>query len=85
MLRSFCLPPDICQLPSDSGIGDAFQSRFFYNTVSKACESFLYKSSRGNANNFWDKDTCNQFCAPRGKADKVSKKYFKHKKSPNTN
>uniref|UniRef100_A0A670ZHJ0 BPTI/Kunitz inhibitor domain-containing protein n=1 Tax=Pseudonaja textilis TaxID=8673 RepID=A0A670ZHJ0_PSETE len=64
----FCLPPDICQLPSDSGFGDAFQSRFFYNTVSEACESFLYKSSRGNANNFWDEDTCTQFCAPRGKA-----------------
>ncbi|XP_070797971.1 BPTI/Kunitz domain-containing protein-like [Pituophis catenifer annectens] len=57
-----CASRDICQLPSDSGFGDAFRSRFFYNTVSKACESFLYKGSRGNANNFWDEETCTQFC-----------------------
>uniref|UniRef100_A0A8C7E4K2 BPTI/Kunitz inhibitor domain-containing protein n=1 Tax=Naja naja TaxID=35670 RepID=A0A8C7E4K2_NAJNA len=62
MLRSFCLPPDICQLPSDSGFGDIYQFRSFYNTISKACENFLYKGSSGNANNFWDEDTCTQFC-----------------------
>ncbi|KAM3841107.1 chelonianin-like [Vipera latastei] len=59
-----CSSRDICQLPSDSGFGDTFQFRFFYNDVSEMCESFLYKGSRGNANNFWDKETCIQFCAP---------------------
>ncbi|KAK9405062.1 papilin-like [Crotalus adamanteus] len=59
-----CSSRDICQLPSDSGFGDAFRFRFFYNAVSRMCESFLYKGSRGNANNFWDKETCVQFCAP---------------------
>ncbi|XP_039198318.1 chelonianin-like [Crotalus tigris] len=59
-----CSSRDICQLPSDSGFGDVFRFRFFYNAVSRMCESFLYKGSRGNANNFWDKETCVQFCAP---------------------
>ncbi|XP_032074676.1 chelonianin-like [Thamnophis elegans] len=61
-----CASRDICQLPSDSGWGDAIRSRFFYNPTSKACESFLYRGSRGNANNFWDEETCTQFCAPKG-------------------
>ncbi|KAG8131476.1 putative Kunitz-type protease inhibitor protein [Naja naja] len=57
-----CASRDICQLPSDSGFGDIYQFRSFYNTISKACENFLYKGSSGNANNFWDEDTCTQFC-----------------------
>ncbi|XP_070600482.1 chelonianin-like [Erythrolamprus reginae] len=61
-----CGRRDICQLPSDSGFGDAYQSRFFYNTATKACESFLYKSHGGNANNFWNEETCTQFCAQKG-------------------
>nr|XP_060627554.1 papilin-like [Anolis sagrei ordinatus] len=64
-LRS-CSNPGICQLPMDHGIGDALRPRYFYNSDSRTCETFIYRGHRGNANNFWEEEDCLQFCGSRG-------------------
>lgn len=41
-------------------------SRFFYNTSSMACETFLYGGCLGNGNNFYSEKECLQACRTEG-------------------
>jgi len=51
----------ICNLPSDTGICRGYFPRFFYNMMSKQCETFIYGGCGGNANNFRTKIECENF------------------------
>uniref|UniRef100_A0A8C8S6V1 Uncharacterized protein n=1 Tax=Pelusios castaneus TaxID=367368 RepID=A0A8C8S6V1_9SAUR len=69
MCRLRCVDPeqDICQLPAQPGLCDAFSRRYFYNASSQRCEQFLYRGCRGNPNNFRTKAECVQACMGHGK------------------
>uniref|UniRef100_A0A8C0FN50 BPTI/Kunitz inhibitor domain-containing protein n=1 Tax=Bubo bubo TaxID=30461 RepID=A0A8C0FN50_BUBBB len=41
-------------------------SRFFYNSSSMACETFLYGGCLGNGNNFYSEKECLQACRTEG-------------------
>uniref|UniRef100_A0A8B9NN72 Protein AMBP n=1 Tax=Accipiter nisus TaxID=211598 RepID=A0A8B9NN72_9AVES len=62
------LPPyignkeDSCRLSQDSGPCSGMVSRFFYNSSSMACETFLYGGCLGNGNNFYSEKECLQAC-----------------------
>ncbi|XP_075757222.1 papilin-like [Pelodiscus sinensis] len=53
---------DVCQLPRDPGPCQAFVSRYFYNSATKACEEFRYGGCQGNENRFATKEKCFQTC-----------------------
>lgn len=53
---------DMCLLPSDRGPCKANLKRYFYNTTSKDCESFVYGGCPGNKNNFQNKIECENQC-----------------------
>lgn len=52
----------ICKLTKDPGPCYAAITRYFYNTVSKRCELFVYGGCEGNANNFPSKQKCERIC-----------------------
>uniref|UniRef100_A0A663NF26 Protein AMBP n=1 Tax=Athene cunicularia TaxID=194338 RepID=A0A663NF26_ATHCN len=62
------LPPyignkeDSCRLSRDPGPCSGMLSRFFYNSSSMACETFLYGGCLGNGNNFYSEKECLQAC-----------------------
>ncbi|NXU51211.1 AMBP protein, partial [Turnix velox] len=62
------LPPyignkeDSCRLNQDPGPCSGMVPRFFYNSSSMACESFLYGGCLGNGNNFYSEKECLQAC-----------------------
>ncbi|NXT25850.1 AMBP protein, partial [Syrrhaptes paradoxus] len=62
------LPPyignkeDSCRLSQDPGPCSGMLSRFFYNSSSMACETFLYGGCLGNGNNFYSEKDCLQAC-----------------------
>ncbi|NXS75441.1 AMBP protein, partial [Pandion haliaetus] len=62
------LPPyignkeDSCRLSRDPGPCSGMVSRFFYNSSSMACETFLYGGCLGNGNNFYSEKECLQAC-----------------------
>ncbi|NXC19408.1 AMBP protein, partial [Corythaeola cristata] len=62
------LPPyvgnkeDSCRLSQDPGPCSGMLSRFFYNSSSMACETFLYGGCLGNGNNFYSEKECLQAC-----------------------
>uniref|UniRef100_A0A803V0L4 Protein AMBP n=1 Tax=Ficedula albicollis TaxID=59894 RepID=A0A803V0L4_FICAL len=53
---------DSCRLSRDSGPCSGMLSRFFYNSSSMACETFLYGGCLGNGNNFYSEKECLQAC-----------------------
>uniref|UniRef100_A0A8B9NEV1 Alpha-1-microglobulin/bikunin precursor n=1 Tax=Accipiter nisus TaxID=211598 RepID=A0A8B9NEV1_9AVES len=53
---------DSCRLSQDSGPCSGMVSRFFYNSSSMACETFLYGGCLGNGNNFYSEKECLQAC-----------------------
>ncbi|KAH7973024.1 hypothetical protein HPB52_020573 [Rhipicephalus sanguineus] len=55
-------PPEECTYAVDVGPCDAYMPRFFYNTLTKACEQFVYGGCGGNANNFHTFDACEKKC-----------------------
>ncbi|KAK8759642.1 hypothetical protein V5799_002723 [Amblyomma americanum] len=55
-------PPEVCNYPVDSGPCLAHMLRFFYNTVTKACEQFVYSGCGGNQNNFRTYGACEKKC-----------------------
>lgn len=52
----------ICTLPRDSGRCKASFERFYFNSISKKCESFDYGGCEGNLNNFMSLQECQQIC-----------------------
>ncbi|KAH7973007.1 hypothetical protein HPB52_020217 [Rhipicephalus sanguineus] len=55
-------PPEECTYSVDVGHCDAYMHRFFYNTLTKTCEQFVYGGCGGNANNFHTFDACEKKC-----------------------
>ncbi|KAL1474952.1 hypothetical protein MTO96_037642, partial [Rhipicephalus appendiculatus] len=65
MLRSHSsavASPALCTYPADRGPCFARMLRFFYNTLTKTCEQFVYGGCGGNANNFRAFDECEKKC-----------------------
>lgn len=57
---------DSCRLSRDPGPCSGMLSRFFYNSSSMACETFLYGGCLGNGNNFYSEKECLQACRTEG-------------------
>ncbi|XP_025961981.2 protein AMBP [Dromaius novaehollandiae] len=53
---------DSCRLNRDPGPCSGMLTRFFYNSSSMACETFLYGGCLGNGNNFYSEKECLQAC-----------------------
>ncbi|NWJ05155.1 AMBP protein, partial [Crypturellus undulatus] len=53
---------DSCRLSRDAGPCSGMLTRFFYNSSSMACETFLYGGCLGNGNNFYSEKECLQAC-----------------------
>ncbi|NXX96968.1 AMBP protein, partial [Centropus bengalensis] len=51
-----------CRLSRDPGPCSGMLTRFFYNSSSMACETFLYGGCLGNGNNFHSEKECLQAC-----------------------
>lgn len=54
---------DICTLPFARGICGATFERWFYDSHTKQCKSFIFSGCRGNANQFKTKEKCEERCA----------------------
>ncbi|KAH6926581.1 hypothetical protein HPB50_019822 [Hyalomma asiaticum] len=55
-------PSEVCTYPADAGLCNAYMPRFFYNTLTKTCEQFVYGGCGGNQNNFHTYDACKKKC-----------------------
>ena len=62
VLLTFFSEEDICMLSPETGTCRGSFERYFYNNQSGECESFLYGGCDANANNFEDKETCENRC-----------------------
>ncbi|KAL1486611.1 hypothetical protein MTO96_046880 [Rhipicephalus appendiculatus] len=62
MNRCWVAPPEVCTYPADAGPCKAYMPRFFYNTLTKTCEQFVYGGCAGNANNFLTFVACEKKC-----------------------
>ncbi|NXU21264.1 AMBP protein, partial [Pardalotus punctatus] len=60
--HGMCWSTDSCRLSRDPGPCSGMLSRFFYNSSSMACETFLYGGCLGNGNNFYSEKECLQAC-----------------------
>lgn len=45
-----------------SGGGGGFITRYYFNPITSACETFFYAGAGGNANNFESLDQCQSYC-----------------------
>eukprot|EP00485_Elphidium_margaritaceum_P016215 CAMPEP_0202733638 /NCGR_PEP_ID=MMETSP1385-20130828/188272_1 /ASSEMBLY_ACC=CAM_ASM_000861 /TAXON_ID=933848 /ORGANISM="Elphidium margaritaceum" /LENGTH=324 /DNA_ID=CAMNT_0049399977 /DNA_START=68 /DNA_END=1042 /DNA_ORIENTATION=- len=57
-----CGSVDICSLPVEVGPCKASFPKFFYNSETGQCESFIYGGCDGNANNFETLEACESEC-----------------------
>ncbi len=60
-----CLDEDPCTLPPSVGQGRRDTLRSYYDSNLRQCVSFLYKGSKGNANNFVSLEQCQLACPPK--------------------
>uniref|UniRef100_A0A8C0GES3 BPTI/Kunitz inhibitor domain-containing protein n=1 Tax=Chelonoidis abingdonii TaxID=106734 RepID=A0A8C0GES3_CHEAB len=62
--QPICLPDfsenQICKLPAEPGPCFTYMSSYFYNSVTKRCEEFVYGGCQGNGNRFPSMDKCLQ-------------------------
>lgn len=63
-----CCSTDSCRLGRDPGPCSGMLARFFYNSSSMACETFLYGGCLGNGNNFHSEKECLQACRTEGES-----------------
>ncbi|XP_049909486.1 kunitz-type protease inhibitor 2-like isoform X4 [Epinephelus moara] len=55
---------EVCNAPPETGPCKAHFENYFYNSISKSCEKFVYGGCLGNHNNFKDERECMQRCHP---------------------
>ncbi|CAN8009769.1 unnamed protein product, partial [Ixodes pacificus] len=55
--------PEVCNLPADTGPCKAKMPRWYFNSETRECETFIYGGCRGNANNFLSRQLCLLTCA----------------------
>uniref|UniRef100_A0A0N4Z452 Kunitz/Bovine pancreatic trypsin inhibitor domain protein n=1 Tax=Parastrongyloides trichosuri TaxID=131310 RepID=A0A0N4Z452_PARTI len=53
---------DPCDLPVVKGNGTAVLNRWYFNSKTKVCSSFVYSGMGGNINNFLSKEDCSATC-----------------------
>lgn len=53
---------DNCELPKESGPCKASLRRYYYDTINKTCQEFIYSGCGGNENNFPMKEYCVREC-----------------------
>lgn len=58
----FFAKDEACSLPAESGMCMAYMPKFFFNTTSGQCDTFIYGGCQGNKNNFESKEECEQAC-----------------------
>jgi len=58
-------PEDICKLPKDKGPCRARKPRFYYDSITGACSSFMYGGCQGNKNNFDSIEECEAQCSTK--------------------
>jgi hypothetical protein len=58
--------PDLCQEPLVTGNCNAYFASWGYNTMTGACESFIYGGCGGNDNRFETREACLDTCDPGG-------------------
>ncbi|XP_071796103.1 uncharacterized protein [Asterias amurensis] len=63
--------PGLCFLPMDPGSCARKQSKWYYDTVTEQCRSFVYTGCQGNENKFRTYDDC-QYACPRLSSDPCS-------------
>uniref|UniRef100_R4G317 KP-Pse-7 n=1 Tax=Pseudonaja modesta TaxID=340912 RepID=R4G317_9SAUR len=54
--------PNFCELPAETGLCNAHNTRFYYNPRQHQCIKFLYGGCGGNANNFKTIEECKSTC-----------------------
>uniref|UniRef100_A0A8C4XZH5 BPTI/Kunitz inhibitor domain-containing protein n=1 Tax=Gopherus evgoodei TaxID=1825980 RepID=A0A8C4XZH5_9SAUR len=57
----------ICNLPADPGPCFTYSLNYFYNSVTKRCEEFVYGGCQGNGNRFDTMFRCLKTCGSSGK------------------
>ncbi len=58
-------PSAICSLPAEGGDCDGAIPRFFHNSATGVCESFVYGGCGGNENNFETFEACETACGSK--------------------
>ncbi|VDK74801.1 unnamed protein product [Litomosoides sigmodontis] len=53
---------DRCHQPLNTGLGNAFLRRWYFNADSEHCEPFIYRGLQGNENNFLNQNDCQTTC-----------------------
>ncbi len=61
MIFKICFLVD-CNLPKIVGMCKAAFPRFYYDSATNNCESFIYGGCQGNENNFETQDNCEKTC-----------------------
>ncbi|CAN8032159.1 unnamed protein product [Ixodes persulcatus] len=63
--------PEVCNLPADTGPCRAKMPRWYFNSETRECETFIYGGCRGNANNFLTRQLCLLTCALESELDQT--------------
>lgn len=53
---------DLCELPAEIGEGEAYITRWYYDTEEARCRQFYYGGYGGNINNFHTEHSCTERC-----------------------
>ena len=54
--------PAECLLEPDSGEGNKYTKRYYFDAKKNRCKKFNYAGEGGNENNFKKKNECSNFC-----------------------
>ena len=62
IIQTVIISTSECTLPAKRGVCNGRIKRYFYNSVTKTCELFLYSGCSGNVNNFRALHECEKAC-----------------------